>query len=461
MLDTEATISAITTAVGPGAVGIVRLSGAQALAVAERMFRAASGRKLGSYPARTMVYGHVADEAGRNIDEVLCVFMQAPHSYTAEDVVEVQCHGGAESLREILALSWRLGARPAEPGEFTKRAFLNGRIDLVQAEAVMDIIQARSAAALQNALRQQEGHLSRTLRGIRKQLLDELVHVEAVIDYPEEDIEDVTYPQVERTLDVVKARVDALLARANTGRILREGLRTAIVGRPNVGKSSLLNILLREDRALVSAHAGTTRDVIEEQLLVDGVPLILMDTAGIHQATDEVEQMGIARSRKALEQAELLLVVLDGTSALAVEDREILDAAAGRSFVVLVNKQDLPQAGVLEQVRKNYPQATVIGISAKTGAGMEDLTRLVKQRVYGQQGEPDEGVYVQHERQAALLRQASQALEEARQGAAQRLPYDCLTIDMQTAITALGEVTGDAVQDEVLTQIFARFCVGK
>ena len=271
----EETISAVITALGEGAVGIVRISGEQALAVGERLFKAASGKALAAYPANTLVYGHVYDVDGSLVDEVLAVYMRGPRSYTAEDVVEIQCHGGLQSLKKILQLTYKAGARPAEAGEFTKRAFLNGRIDLTQAEAVMDIIRSRSEASLKLAARQQQGQLAKELRGLRSALVDVVVNLEAVIDYPEEDIEDVTYARVQESVGSANAAIDKLLAHAHTGKILREGLRTAIVGKPNVGKSSLLNALLKEERAIVSQYAGTTRDVIEEQLLLDGVPLVL------------------------------------------------------------------------------------------------------------------------------------------------------------------------------------------
>lgn len=292
----EDTISAVITALGEGAVGIIRISGEQALAVGEQLFKAASGKKLSAYPANTLVYGNVYDFDNSLVDEVLAVYMAGPRSYTAEDVVEIQCHGGIESLRKILSLTYEAGARPAEPGEFTKRAFLNGRIDLTQAEAVMDIIKSRSEASLKLAVRQQKGQLAQMLRTLRKNLVDVVVNLEAVIDYPEEDIEDLTYSHVQESIGSAVAGIEKLLSNAHTGKILREGLKTAIVGRPNVGKSSLLNALLREERAIVSQYAGTTRDVIEEQLLLDGVPLVLADTAGIRTTDDFVEKIGVEKA---------------------------------------------------------------------------------------------------------------------------------------------------------------------
>ena len=457
----EETISAVITALGEGAVGIVRISGEQALAVGETLFKAASGKKLAEYKPNTMVYGHVYDEDGSLVDEVLAVFMQGPRSYTAEDVVEIQCHGGLQSLKKILQLTYAAGARPAEAGEFTKRAFLNGRIDLTQAEAVMDIIRSRSEASLKLAARQQQGQLAKELRGLRSALVDVVVNLEAVIDYPEEDIEDVTYGRVQESIASCNDAIDSLLAHAHTGKILREGLRTAIVGKPNVGKSSLLNALLKEERAIVSQYAGTTRDVIEEQLLLDGVPLVLADTAGIRSTEDFVEKIGVEKSRQLLQDAELVICVVDGSEGLTAEDEAILAAASGKPCVIIVNKSDLGLAVDLEKLKERFGQDKVMTLSAKTLTGVEAFSAWLKDYVYGSEGALSDGAYVQNARQERLLRDARQSLEDASQAAAAMLPYDCIEIDVRTAIDLLGEITGDTVQDEIINKIFSRFCIGK
>ena len=457
----EETISAVITALGEGAVGIVRISGEQALAVGETLFKAASGKKLAEYKPNTMVYGHVYDQDGSLVDEVLAVFMQGPRSYTAEDVVEIQCHGGLQSLKKILQLTYAAGARPAEAGEFTKRAFLNGRIDLTQAEAVMDIIRSRSEASLKLAARQQQGQLAKELRGLRSALVDVVVNLEAVIDYPEEDIEDVTYGRVQESIASCNDAIDSLLAHAHTGKILREGLRTAIVGKPNVGKSSLLNALLKEERAIVSQYAGTTRDVIEEQLLLDGVPLVLADTAGIRSTEDFVEKIGVEKSRQLLQDAELVICVVDGSEGLTAEDEAILAAASGKPCVIIVNKSDLGLAVDLEKLKKRFGQDKVMTLSAKTLTGVEAFSSWLKDYVYGSEGALSDGAYVQNARQERLLREARQSLEDASQAAAAMLPYDCIEIDVRTAIDLLGEITGDTVQDEIINEIFSRFCIGK
>ena len=457
----EDTISAVITALGEGAVGIVRISGPQALAVGEQLFKAASGKKLAAYNPNTMVYGHIYDADASLVDEVLAVYMRGPRSYTAEDVVEIQCHGGLQSLKKILALTYAAGARPAEAGEFTKRAFLNGRIDLTQAEAVMDIIRSRSEASLKLAARQQQGQLAKELRKLRSSLVDVVVNLEAVIDYPEEDIEDVTYGRVQGSIASCNDAIDVLLAHAHTGKILREGLRTAIVGKPNVGKSSLLNALLKEDRAIVSQYAGTTRDVIEEQLLLDGVPLVLADTAGIRSTDDFVEKIGVEKSRQLLQEAELVICVVDGSTGLTAEDEAILAAATGKPCVIIVNKSDLGLAVDLETLRERFGEDKVMTLSAKTLTGVEAFSAWLKNYVYGSEGTLGEGAYVQNARQERLLREARQALQDAGEAAEAMLPYDCIVIDVRTAIDLLGEITGDTVQDEIINEIFSRFCIGK
>ncbi len=458
----EDTISAISTAVGEGAVGIVRVSGPAVMAVAEKIFRAACGKPLAACGRRQMVYGYVHDpEDGSLVDEVLAVYMPGPHSYTAEDVVEIQCHGGVQALQKILALTYQAGARPAEAGEFTKRAFLNGRLDLTQAEAVMNIIRSRSEAALKLALRQEQGQLARALRTLRLQLRDLIVTLEAKIDYPEEDLPEITLAQAERQLQDVQGQIDDLLAHAHTGKIIQEGLRTAIVGRPNTGKSSLLNALVQEECAIVSAYPGTTRDVIKEQLLLNGIPLLLADTAGIRQAKDFVEQLGVQKSKQLLQDADLALCVLDGSEPLQAEDEEILQAISGKPCVIIVNKQDLPQAVDVAALQERFGAENVLALSAKTSAGMQRLTEWLQKYVYGAQGSLAEGVYVQNARHELLLQRTAQALRAARQAAESELPYDCIIIDLRQALEFLGSITGDTVQDEVINEIFARFCIGK
>ncbi len=455
------TISAVSTALGQGAVGIVRLSGPQALTIADRLFSSAQGRPLSAAVPHFLTYGHVYDVDGSVVDEVLAVYMAAPHSYTAEDVVEIQCHGGVGALGKILSLTYQAGARPAEPGEFTKRAFLHGRIDLTQAEAVLASVTARSEAALKLAARQQQGQLARSIAGWRRQLLDLLVHLEACIDYPEEDLPDLTYRQVGETIKGIVLGLKELLARARSGRLVQEGLPIAIIGRPNVGKSSLLNVLLGEERAIVSATAGTTRDTIQEQLLLAGVPLLLTDTAGIRPTGDGVERLGVERSLAVLEQAQLVLCVLDASQDLSAEDEEVLAASAGKDRFIILNKQDLPTKLAIANIKAAHPALAVLPFVARTGAGREDLEQALAGYVFGQEGRLTEGAYVQNGRQENLVRQALAALQEAEAALAAGLPYDCLELDLRAAAASLGSVTGQEVGAEVIDELFARFCIGK
>lgn len=457
----EETISAVCTALGEGAIGIIRISGENALAAGETIFKAASGRKLADYPVNTLVYGHVYDADGSMVDEVMAVYMRGPHSYTAEDVVEIQCHGGVRSLQKILSLSYAAGARPAEPGEFTKRAFLNGRIDLVQAEAVMDIIKSRSDAALKVAVRQQEGQLSSEVRGLRKELLDVIVNLEAVIDYPEDDIEEMTFASVLDSVNKTAEGVNKLLANAHTGKILREGLRVAIIGKPNVGKSSFLNCLLKEDRAIVSEYAGTTRDVIEEQFLLGGIPIVLADTAGIRETEDYVERIGVEKSRRILNEAELAIVVLDGSAPLTEEDFEILELVKGRSYVIIINKSDLGSANIKNSLTGEFKNAPVIELSAKTGAGLDVFTNWLQKFVYGSDKHLSDGIYVQNARHENLLKNSLASMQDALNAAEAQMPYDCIMIDLRNAAGFLGEITGDTVRDEIINEIFSKFCIGK
>lgn len=455
----EETISAIATALGEGAVGIIRISGPRALVLANAIFKGTAPLSLKA--ARHLTYGHIVDEEGHTVDEVLAVFMPGPHSYTGDDVVEIQCHGGVEALKCILALTYRVGAKPAEPGEFTKRAFLNGRLDLTEAEAVMDIIQARSAQALSVAVRAQKGQLSQQVSKIRNSLKDLIVHLEATIDYPEDDIEAVTYGKAEEGINNAIEAINELLTHAHTGRIMREGLRTAIVGKPNVGKSSLLNCLLKSDRAIVSSVPGTTRDVIEEQMLIEGVPLVLADTAGLRDTDDYVEKIGVQKSKEILADAELAVVVLDGSTPLDKSDRELLDLVKDKERVIIINKGDLPAKLDKKPLEAEFGKNNILELSVKTGEGVENFVEWLKNYVYGQGCSVDKGIFVQNARQEDLLREAKDSLLEAQQGAQDQLPYDCIEIDTREAMAKLGEITGEAVPDEVINEIFSRFCLGK
>lgn len=456
------TISAVATAPGEGGIGVVRLSGPQALSIAGKLFQGIKGKKvddIGSYQA---AYGHIVDpQSDKIIDEVLLLVMRAPRSYTREDVVEIHCHGGSVPLKNILRLTLLAGARLAEPGEFTKRAFLNGRLDLTQAEAVIDVIRAKTDSSLRMAIGQLSGHLSATVHRLRHEILGMIAHLEAAIDFPEEDIEEMTVAETARQVSGVLDGIEKLLATAQTGRILREGLETVIIGKPNVGKSSLLNAFLGENRAIVTDVPGTTRDVIEEYVNIRGVPLKIVDTAGIRETADLVEQLGVERAREFVARADLILLLLDASQALSPEDNEVLDLLQGRRAVVLINKSDLPQVLDLQIVASRVPDQPVLRISAVEGTGMEQLEQCIVDMVYGGRLPQGEGAFVNNVRQADLLRQSQQYLRDVLTTIEAGMPPDCIVIDLRNAWEKLGEITGDMVGEDIIQQIFTRFCIGK
>ncbi len=454
------TISAIATAQGEGGIGIIRLSGEQAIAVAEKMFRPASGKALSDYASHRAVYGRIVDEAGQVIDEAMVLMMKAPHSYTKEDVVELQCHGGVMPLRKTLALTYAHGARPAEGGEFTKRAFLNGRLDLSQAQAVMDIITAKTDRSLKMATGHLTGAFSAKIKSFRQEILGQIAHLEAAIDFPEDEVDDVVTESVAEKVVEVRNNIAKLIKTAGTGRILRDGLMTAIVGKPNVGKSSLLNALLQEERAIVTDIPGTTRDSIEEYANVGGVPLRIIDTAGIRATEDVVEKIGVEKARQMVSEAALVLALFDGSRPLDSEDEEILSLLAGRDAIVLLNKSDLQSVVTAEglSAKANVP---VIEISTKENHGLDTLVQAIQDKVYGGAVASDEGSFVSDERQANLLRQADVHLAAALTTIEAGMGLDFISIDLRSAWEKLGEITGDTVGEDIIDEIFSKFCIGK
>ena len=454
------TISAIATAQGEGGIGIIRLSGDKAVEVAAKMFRPASGKALTEYESHRAVYGTIVDAEGRTVDEAMVLLMKAPHSYTKEDVVELQCHGGVMPLRKALALTYDYGARPAEGGEFTKRAFLNGRLDLSQAQAVMDIITAKTDRSLKMAAGHLTGQFSEQIKKWRQDILGQIAHLEAAIDFPEDEVDDVVTENVSEKVVEIRNYIQKLIKTAGTGRILREGLMTAIVGKPNVGKSSLLNALLQEERAIVTDIPGTTRDSIEEYANVGGVPLRIIDTAGIRATEDVVEKIGVEKSRQMISQAALVLALFDGSRALDHEDEEILSLLNGQEAIVLLNKSDL-KAVVTAADLSAKAQLPVIEISTKDYSGMEQLTEAIKAKVYGGEVMADEGSFVSDERQANLLRTADRHLAAALTTIEAGLGLDFISIDLRSAWETLGEITGDTVGEDIIDEIFSKFCIGK
>ncbi|KRN28610.1 trmE protein [Lactobacillus selangorensis] len=452
------TIAAISTPPGEGAISIVRISGEDSLKVIGRIFR---GNDLSKVPSHTINYGHIKDpKTNKNVDEVMVSVMRAPKTYTCEDIIEINCHGGIVATNKILSLVLANGARMAEPGEFTKRAFLNGRVDLTEAESVMDIIRSKTDRAMEVAEGQLGGNLHKLIKDLRQDILEALAQVEVNIDYPEYDEEQVTADMMRDKATSVKKEIQKLLKTAQQGKVLRNGLATAIVGRPNVGKSSILNHLLQEDKAIVTDVAGTTRDVLEEYVNVGGVPLKLVDTAGIHDTDDKVEKIGVERSRQAIHKADLILLVLDASQPLTAEDKELLTATENKHRLILFNKSDLPAALTISDL-PDVAASDVIKVSGLTGAGMEDLAAkiegLFNQGIENSQND----VMVTNARQIGLLESADQSLTDVLNGLDQEMPLDLVQIDMTECWNKLGEITGDAAPDELITQLFSQFCLGK
>jgi tRNA modification GTPase len=461
----DQTIAAVATPLGEGGIGIVRISGPKAVEIADKIFRAQRGQRLQDLKSYRLSYGQIVDPATtRQIDEALALVMRAPRSYTGEDVVELQCHGGIIAVRAVLNLALSSGARLAEPGEFTKRAFLNGRLDLSQAEAVIDIIQAPTTLGLEVAVDQLEGSLSRRIKDIQGRLYGIVVEVEASIDFPEEDLPEVELQKLEEAMLVSYEGLDNLLTTADDGRILREGLKTVIAGKPNVGKSSLLNKLLDENRALVTDVPGTTRDTIEEVINLRGVPLRLIDTAGIRESEDVVERLGIARSLDLLQQADLILHVLDSSVALTAEDHQILEKTKNQKRVILVNKVDLKPVWDLSALG-DLGDNPILEISlVDQGQELVDqlaetiLTHVGSGSILSSAGSR---ALVTRTRHKQALTNAKQSLERALATFRAGLPLDLIAVDLYEALEQLGEITGETVRENVLDQIFAQFCIGK
>ena len=451
-------IAAIATGGSAAAIGVVRLSGEGCFALCDRVFRPVGGFSLSDSLPRTMVYGKVLDRTGAVIDDGLAVRFPGPNSYTGEDSAEFHCHGSPVVLRELLSALFALGARQAKAGEFTRRAFLNGRIDLTQAEAVADLIDAETAAAAKNAAAQLGGTLRRDFETVYDVLLDLASRFYAVVDYPDEDIEDVNPKQMEIALRSADETLSRLLATCGRGRVLRTGVPAAIVGRPNVGKSSLLNALLGYDRSIVTAAAGTTRDTVEEPLLCGGVRLRLTDTAGIRDTADTVEALGVGRARDAARRAELAFLVLDGSEPLTPEDAEAMTAAeTAGSVIAVVNKADLPQQLDLSAVTARFPDT--VCVCARTGAGLDCLERLVAARY--PEGDVPAGEILTAERQQEAAQRTREAVRRAREALMGGLTPDAILTDVEDALSALGELTGKTATEEIVSRIFSRFCVGK
>jgi tRNA modification GTPase len=441
------TIVAISTPLGEGGIGIVRLSGKDALPIAQRLFP----RQLHD---RRLVYGHIIDpDTGEVVDEVLVSYMKAPRTYTREDIVEINCHGGPLPLQRILGLALSHGARLANPGEFTLRAFLNGRIDLAQAESVLDVIQAKTQASLRLAVHGLGGKLSEPVKELRRSLMDILAYLTARIDFPEDEVEE---QDIVSPLERAQETLAGLIANADAGMVYRQGVRTAIVGRPNVGKSSLLNRLLRQSRAIVTPIPGTTRDTLEETVNIRGMPFILVDTAGIIRSNNVIDEMAMERSKKAIQQADFVLLVIDTSEPLTQTDRELVNLLADKTVLVAANKCDLPTRAELNEL----PWFQV-STSALTGEGLDELEAAMVNTVLGGKVVTSDALLVTNPRHKEALQRAARYLALARASVAEKLPDDFVTIDLTAALNALGEITGETVTDDLLDTIFSKFCIGK
>jgi len=453
------TIAAIATPLGEGGIAIIRVSGPDAVEAVDKIFK---GRKsLSTVDSHTIHYGHLVDESGEVLEEVMVSVMRAPRTFTREDVVEVNCHGGIVSVKRVLDLVLAQGVRMAEPGEFTKRAFLNGRIDLSQAEAVIDLIRAKTDRAMKVAVNQVQGKLSKLIGQLRHQLIELMAHIEVTIDYPEHDVDEVTRNLLSEKSRWVQDEIGKLLRTAKQGKILREGLSTVIVGRPNVGKSSLLNSLLQEVKAIVTDIPGTTRDIIEEYVNVRGVPLRLVDTAGIRETEDIVERIGVERSREMLSQADLVLLVLNFGEKLTEEDRNLLTVVKPMNAIIIVNKTDLPQKIDLDEVRNLAGDLPLVTISVKEEKGIEQLEEAISSLFFAGSVQSDDLTYVSNARHIQLLNEAHRTIGEAIDAVESGLPVDMVAFDIRRTWELLGEVVGDAVSDDLVSQIFSQFCLGK
>lgn len=454
------TITALATPPGEGGIAVIRLSGPESLQMAGRLFVNGKRRKVKEFRERYLYYGFILDQDQNTVDEVLLVYMKAPRTYTREDVVEIHCHGGMIPVRKILDLLLQEGARLAQPGEFTKRAFLNGRIDLAQAEGVMDLISSKSEEAARSSLQQMEGSLSREIKAVRDDMLDVLARIEVTVDYPEEDIEGMVGEQIHKRLFTAREQCRSLLKSAHQGRLIREGIKTVIIGKPNVGKSSLLNALVRENRAIVTDIPGTTRDVIEEYVNIKGVLVRILDTAGIRETMDLVEKIGVEKSRELTRDADLILLLLDASHPLEEEDMKILQWLKDKQVLILLNKSDRPSAIEPEDIEM-LTDSTIIKTSMIDGTGLDQVEEFIYHLVYSGGAGPKNSVMITNSRHKEALIRAERHLGEALDALAASMPLDLVTIDIRNVWEALGEITGESLTENLIDKIFMEFCLGK
>ena len=457
----EEVIAAIATPPGTSGIGKIRISGEQALKVADKIFHSPAGIKLSEVESHTINYGFIKDLSGQEIDEVLALVMRSPRSFTGEDTVEFDCHGGMLPLQGVLEAALEAGARLAEPGEFSRRAFLNGRIDLAQAEGIIDLINAKSSKGREIALQQLRGRLSEHIGQLRSKLLDILTGVEASIDFPEDEIPELDQSSLGDQLEEIRSELEELIASSRTGRIYQEGIETVIAGKPNVGKSSLLNYLLNENRAIVTDIPGTTRDVITELISFAGLPLKIVDTAGIRRTEDRVEKIGVEKSQNSLKTADLVLLMLDVSQGITAEDLEIYQLVKDKPLIILVNKTDLPADLSQGQIEERFSAHSVIFISVREETGLQELKDKIYEIIMGGRAAGDYDYIITRLRHQQALEEARDSLGRAIEAHRDGVPADLLAVDLKEVLVKLGEITGDTVAEDVIERIFADFCIGK
>lgn len=460
MIDVSNTIAAISTAIGEAGIGIVRMSGNSSIEIGKRVFKGIKNRELDANENRTLAYGHIVN-GEEIIDEVLIAYMRGPYTYTREDMVEIYCHGGIVAVRRILDLLLESGAILAEPGEFTKRAFLNGRLDLAQAEAVIDMIHSKTDKSYDIGLSQLEGSVSREIDELRGILMGIMANIVAEIDFPEEDIETKAMEEIKSEVKEIMDRLDALLVNSKRGQILRDGINTVILGKPNVGKSSLLNALSKKNRAIVTDIPGTTRDMIEEYINLDGIPLKIIDTAGIRDTADVVEKIGVDMAKGAVEDANLLLVMLDNSMKLDDEDVKILELAKDINTIVIVNKTDLDTVVDYGVVSELLPDAKVVKISILNNLGVEEILEEIKRMFFDGEIMVESDVYLSNMRHIDALKRARASIGSAYEDIVMSVPLDCIEVDLNDAMEYLGQITGQSIGEDLLDKIFSEFCLGK
>lgn len=455
------TIAAISTSIGDSGIGIVRMSGTKSLEILNKIFKSIRNKDTMTMRSYSMRYGHIVEPvSGSIIDEVIVSFMKAPNTYTREDIVEINCHGGIVPVKRILSIILNNGARLAEPGEFTKRAFLNGRIDLTQAEAVIDVIRSKTDESMQVAVNQVEGKLSKKIKNIMNRILDVLANIEAAIDFPEEDVEDITITKIKNEEKQIIKNLNELILSADKGKIMRDGIDTIIVGKPNVGKSSLLNALIEEKRAIVTEIPGTTRDIIEEYINIEGIPVKLYDTAGIRETKDIIEKIGVEKTIEYINKSGLVIFMIDGSRAVDDEDIKIANLVKNKKVIIVINKSDLPSAADISKIRDIVRSDNIIKVSVNTESGVDKVKKKIAQIIYNGKVEIKD-IDVTNVRHRDILIKARESIKNGIDTINNGFPVDCASIEFKEAYLKLGEITGDTAAEDIVDRIFSNFCVGK